>query len=640
MLGKKKSDQSKKVPISAHPVFPVVVALWFAALLGIGSLILPVIIFEKFAVATGLSSILDAAQPPLGTKARLIVAVFAALAGAVAGIIVARKVANAQSLPKEARPARNVIQPAVGSDKPAELKKPISAHEELGCHGLDAPLAQDTAPDDLPRPGVAYSGKRRALAVTDDSGPSDFLELAPLPGGEPTFVTDPFEADDNDSEPLELAELALDDGVSESTNPSSYFSESTPLNITDSQAIEPEDEYRPQTGSQFTDPIEDPIEELRQEFTLKNEPAQEAYNPFAAKADHSQPEHKPFSAPEGMQAAPAFPGHSPASFAESVLPKNALTQNLNELSMAELVERFAMALQSNAQAKHTAAHAPEVEQGKTEQANEQAAPLVFRRANTAATNAVPFGEPAPSFKEAAPLQSVTSTAMTQPMDEQPKVAAAEDTAALPFALRPLLHDDDSDEHDADGHHDDLHGLSLSLSTSNLKFEQSASLANWMKPAESAAQPAIPAGFGENASSAAGSAGQFALPASFGAEAEIDDEDEDEGAYSSLLNMKSQFSAGQDFVRIEDDDSMPSAPEGVVVFPGQDQRRATPATDGPSREPLMDDNAPEPVAFRPFDGPAAENANGGFRQSTNSNAGETERALREALEKLQRMSGAA
>ena len=37
---KSKGGNARPAPISAHPVFPVIVALWFAALLGFGSFVL------------------------------------------------------------------------------------------------------------------------------------------------------------------------------------------------------------------------------------------------------------------------------------------------------------------------------------------------------------------------------------------------------------------------------------------------------------------------------------------------------------------------------------------------------------------------------------------------------------------------
>ena len=50
-------------PISAHPAFPAIVALWFAALLGLGSLVLPVAVIERLVMLTHISSIIPAAEP-------------------------------------------------------------------------------------------------------------------------------------------------------------------------------------------------------------------------------------------------------------------------------------------------------------------------------------------------------------------------------------------------------------------------------------------------------------------------------------------------------------------------------------------------------------------------------------------------
>ena len=68
------------------------------------------------------------------------------------------------------------------------------------------------------------------------------------------------------------------------------------------------------------------------------------------------------------------------------------------------------------------------------------------------------------------------------------------------------------------------------------------------------------------------------------------------------------------------------PEPVVVFPGQAARRAAPVAEVPAR---------------PFDAPLqrAENSVGAVRHPS-ADPGATERALRDALEKLQRMSGVA
>ena len=74
-----------KTPISLHPAFPAIIALWFAALLGLGSLVLPAVLLERAVASTGLASLVPAAAPPLGFTARAMIAVVAALAAAPAG---------------------------------------------------------------------------------------------------------------------------------------------------------------------------------------------------------------------------------------------------------------------------------------------------------------------------------------------------------------------------------------------------------------------------------------------------------------------------------------------------------------------------------------------------------------------------
>ena len=86
----------EKAPISTHPVFPAIVALWFAALLGLGSLVLPVALFETLVTASGIAALVPPAVPPLGFTARAVIALTGAIAGAALGLLLARKVARSQ----------------------------------------------------------------------------------------------------------------------------------------------------------------------------------------------------------------------------------------------------------------------------------------------------------------------------------------------------------------------------------------------------------------------------------------------------------------------------------------------------------------------------------------------------------------
>lgn len=159
-----------KPPISAHPAFPAIVALWFAALFGLGSLILPAVLLERMVEATGLPAILPAAAAPLGFTARALLALGGALAGAAMGVMLARMVAGAHRTGVESRG-----------------RGAISAHEELGEGGLEA----DAAP---PRP------RRRKLALYSEEEPEeDFPMKEPLTAADTAIAFEELtEAEDED----------------------------------------------------------------------------------------------------------------------------------------------------------------------------------------------------------------------------------------------------------------------------------------------------------------------------------------------------------------------------------------------------------------------------------------------------------
>jgi hypothetical protein len=182
-------SEAAKPPLSVHPAFPAIVALWFAALLGIGSLVLPAVLLDRLVSATGLASLIPAASPPLGMTARALIALAGALGGAALGVAIARRVAQGHRPQEESRAAKL----AAGS------RRPISVHDELGGEGV------------VNGEGLPIS-RRRALAISEDDRPSDFLYRAPLPGDDPDapapFAAAPFVDALPDDEPLELSDLA------------------------------------------------------------------------------------------------------------------------------------------------------------------------------------------------------------------------------------------------------------------------------------------------------------------------------------------------------------------------------------------------------------------------------------------------
>ena len=146
-------------PISAHPAFPAVVALWFAALLGLGTLVLPVALFERLVTATGLAAIIPAAAPPLGFTARAGIALVGIVLGAVLGLYAARQIApDAPDAPRR----RTLLQ------RELPRRQPLNAQVELGSESFDSVSGFATM-------------RRRALAATEDLRKSDFFQVAPLP---------------------------------------------------------------------------------------------------------------------------------------------------------------------------------------------------------------------------------------------------------------------------------------------------------------------------------------------------------------------------------------------------------------------------------------------------------------------------
>ncbi len=648
MVRKNNKKSAKQASISKHPVFPAVVASWFAALLGFGSLVLPIALIEKLVSGLGISSVISAAAPPLGFTARIAIAAVAATIGAIAGLLIARKVVNSQN----EQQARDFVASDAADDDDTDdaAMRPISAHEELGEDGFDEPfdLAEEN-PQAKPvsssaNVSTAYNGKRRALSVTDDSGPSEFLDLAPLPGGDVVF--DEIAED----EPLELAELAGEGSGDTQQTEAIEDAPAAPFNVDFAGAdLDDSDEFRAPQTAPFADahagagtapdfaappqpfnnhPVEEPAsftapaDNLRKELASMNNDSTPDFGVPPVQAP------QPFANPEPQYAEPAA----------QVPPMSPVTDRaLNDLGVAELVERFAAALQAKSQVdespKHAAMAEPPAEIFEADQAPAESDPAPFAAPTAGPTSGpaqspIPSPAPAPApqpsvaaesepaaavpaaaamvFRRSGASENSAAPAAPSPMPEpapmpEPFNEPAENRA-VPSALQPLGIEDDDDDFEEEA---PFNNLSLSLTKKDPPFA-----APTPSPAQPAATETSP------------------VPAPFGAPVPETAHAESEDSFSSLLSMKNAYSAPQEFVRIEDDDSSDEGAEQVVVFPGQGQTTAEPA--------------PAPSEARPFDGPAtAEPAPRAAHDfSTNSNAAETERALREALEKLQRMSGAA
>lgn len=182
-------------PVSKHPLFPAMVALWFAALFGLGSLAIRPALIESLILVTAIERAIPAAAPPLDLIARTVIALALAMAGGLVGLILGRAI-------RAAVPRRRDPQP----EPFPQPRRPFSA-EELAEVAFDEPVAghsgdSDTPPLDLmpPRerpPQIDLTELQRALLAEKPPRPV----LVPTP--EPSAVTIdlPEEPEDVQSSP-------------------------------------------------------------------------------------------------------------------------------------------------------------------------------------------------------------------------------------------------------------------------------------------------------------------------------------------------------------------------------------------------------------------------------------------------------
>lgn len=618
MASPTKAKPAGQKPVTAHPLFPAIVALWFAALIGIGSLVLPQALYDQAGAMMGLGT--------LGLSARIGVAVAAGLVGGALGMIVARKAAASQSAGQPAQTRR--------AQSPKPSVRPISAMEELGSDRLDEPVA------DL-QPGP-ITGRRRSLSLNDESGPSDYLAQVPLPGGHTTMDLIGAEILDDDNA-LELSTFAEPD----TQEPVTY--ERAETAVAQRQVFQPAYEL-PET--QLPTPAAEPAHgfgNAEADWTTPTphaealhhsvaDPAELAPRPFSPppSAPFASAQPAPFSAQPAPMSAPVFGsrGVSPDSAslaaaarpvmapftmpapAEPAVRAEALAgAALPAMALADLIDRFAEALRRADPASLTSA-----------------VPEALRQYAPAADKYAPAADQTPEPALAPPVIEAGEAACDLAIDTPAPAPGAFAMPSLPTALMPIGYDDGEDG-------DEDYGADDDILAQRFEFPLAAAPSAQEQQAEEAAAPAL--------SAAPFGLPRLADPAQDPASASIpeieDDDPEADDTFGSLLAMKSGFGPGREFVRIEDEPEPVAGIEPVVVFPGMaSPGRATPAADGPSREAVSTAaDAPAPfapvgVARLPFGVPQhAATAEGAPVDRT-----ATEQALRDALAKLQQMSGAA
>lgn len=149
-------------PISQHPLFPAIVALWFGALFGLGSMVIRPAVIEHAVLAIGLDTIVPMAAPPLGTTTRILIALVMTGLGGVIGALIARRVARPAPEVHERR--RGAV--AMGGSAVFPEDEPVAAEVTTApARSANTPMAPgrrrsltmlETAPADDADDGAAF----------------------------------------------------------------------------------------------------------------------------------------------------------------------------------------------------------------------------------------------------------------------------------------------------------------------------------------------------------------------------------------------------------------------------------------------------------------------------------------------------
>lgn len=528
----------KQKPITKHPMFPYVTALWFATFTGLGSFAIAPSLLEGPVVALGLPAILPAATPPLGFTARVLLALVLFVAGGIAGFVTGRalardKVAEPRRTRDFSRTSREAepTAPARGAFEP---RRPLNPIEDLG-EPLDAPITAE-APQ-----------RRRPLTVSEDDVAIVPYESAPLPGALPWDEPTTVAVADTDAEqagPFAAPDpLALDQLIEQAN--AATLDLATPI-VTD---YEPDFDDEPVATLDLTSVAEGEVEDCQAE-AVAAAPVEEA-----VEADVP-------AAPCAAASAPLF--QAPA---QPVTPIE--RADLDDLGLVQLVERLALAMSRRRpeQSRTANAEAPVVPQAPLSSSPVAIAPA-----------AAPVVRPAEPLREVPrAIPRLQSTAADEPV-QAPSVTDEVEAAASAFdrvvPLRPVMPSYAVDMSDDDDASDEELGLDRFLRV----------------------KPVVPTasddGVVADEETGVADAENIAAPLAESVEEVAEDR------YPSLLDLTPTTSR-HDPLRIADGLAAPLADgemaEPVVIFPGQS---SSPLQAGTAQS----DAVPPFAAERTFDRP--------------------------------------
>lgn len=680
---KGKAPASK--PITSNPLFPAVVALWFGALFGLGSLAVRPSLLESLVMKSRLDLVVPAAAPPLGITARILIALALAGLGGVIGAVFARRLARPKVEPRQRkRSARSADAEMPGYGSRSGPAAPFSVHDEIGA--------------EADGPAVLTGRRRAALAIEHDE--VDFVpyEMAPLPGGMPQ-VLDIAGIDLSAHAPAEDAAPPLD--LAAFAEPAAGLTAAAPVDpfvpppalaaAPQRQVFQPvPTAFDPAAAPPFAAPAAAPAQAEQSFAPPVSEPAPRQIFGMPIEEDHvdqslvraagfkttvfDQEEHEPLFPPRNAEPLPAEPQPAaPAPFAapftmpaasqpepapftlHSELPSTpaALVETPNPapvvaaapaaplppvagLGMTDLATRLKQSMERRRAAREGAEFAPDLATpAAVEQAQPVAAPDTFavpqiqdapqQAAQEAAGQASPVAAAAFEPVSVAPAFAPPAESLLTPApaaaEADPAVVVPPAPLVMPAALRPISFDEPLDD-------DDM--------LASLLPPRHIAMPTPIAPAAAFAAPVEPV-----------------VPVAIAAEDRSDpastDEAEEE-SYASLLDIGQPLSARSQFVRIDEPEPDAAEVEPVVIFPGQTPL-GSPAPFAAAQAPFAAASpfaapaqpASEAVPFRRFDAPSAAGQGGQVAMPGTQPAAdpaEADQALRAALANLQRMSGAA
>lgn len=685
----KRSSSGGNQPISRHPLFPAIVALWFGALFGLASVALKPAMIEGAVVTLGIDKVLPMAAPPLGSTARILVALAMTCLGALIGALLARRLARPAPASQHRR--RNAAPTALAEAATLSEERPAGRRRTAA----GTPVAESEPPKERVR---NPKGDTQILNVSE-------FDLDDFQGPETDAVADDGDHDQTFT-PETAAETPAPFGQPIAETSEHHSSEqaldqevlSNSLFEAYSRVIPAQTDAAPETDATYAD-LQDHEEPAAADWSDADmnhlSPHANSGADGFIEAEYAEPEAEMAEeAPQPLQgtsfpqsanvAPPSFQDEAAGDERAAMEPKaqpqadnpvsrtaaeRIATAELDELSPIELLERLALAMAQRRERDRVAALSPAPAPTSAPTVVPAAAPVPVQPAATLEIQAAPEpeAEPEPVSEAAAEpeLHHEPEPEAVQP--PEPETAAIETAAVEPAPAEPqplrfaiprlgmastprAARAETPAPAGAFEEPEDIAPARIPAALRPVSFsdltdeDEDDSLPGYIPPRHIGQAPSR---FG-NAGFHAPISDEIEAEDDFGEDFDTTEEDanEDEGreleeGYSSLLDLSRPLGTrekrAQQFVRIEEPEDNGEI-QPVVIFPGDEAAQHGPFA-GPA-SPLVS-SAPEDHQSRtPPAPPSPTLGERLFDGPGKSDPEETEQALRAALATLQRMSGAA